>query len=35
MLLMIEKGIRGGTCHAVYRYVKGNNITIKIKHRHI
>ena len=21
MLLMVEKGIRGGICHAVYRYV--------------
>ena len=25
MLLMIEGGIRGGMCHAVYRYVKANN----------
>ena len=25
MLLMIEKGIRGGICHAVYGYVKANN----------
>ena len=25
MLLMVEKGIRGGICHAIYRYVKANN----------
>ena len=25
MLLMIEKGIRGGICHAIYRYAKENN----------
>ena len=25
MLLMIEKGIRGGICHAIHRYTKGNN----------
>ena len=22
---MVEKGIRGGICHAIYRYVKANN----------
>ena len=22
MLLMVEKGIRGGICHSIYRYVK-------------
>ena len=22
MLLMVKKGIRGGICHAIYRYVK-------------
>ena len=22
MLLMVEKGIRGGICHAIYRYAK-------------
>ena len=25
MLLMVEKGIRGGMCQAVYRYAKVNN----------
>ena len=25
MLMMIQKGIRGGICRAVYRYVKVNN----------
>ena len=25
MLMMIEKGIRGGICHAIYKYVKENN----------
>ena len=25
MLLMVEKRIRGGICHAVHRYVKANN----------
>ena len=29
MLLMVEKGIRGGICHAIYRYVKGNNKYMK------
>ena len=24
MLLMVEKGIRGGICHAIYRYVQAN-----------
>ena len=22
---MIEKGIRGGKCHAIHKYAKGNN----------
>ena len=25
MLLMVEKGIRGATCHAIHRYAKANN----------
>ena len=29
MLLMIEKGIRGGIYHAIYRYAKANNKYIK------
>ena len=29
MLLMIEKGIRGGICHAIHRYSKENNKYIK------
>ena len=28
MLLMVEKRIRGGICHAIHRYAKANN-----KHR--
>ena len=29
MLLMVEKGIRGGICHPVYQYAKANNKYIK------
>ena len=29
MLLMVEKGIRGGICHTIYRYAKANNICMK------
>ena len=29
MLLMVEKGIRGGICHAIRRYAKGNNKYMK------
>ena len=29
MLLMVEKGIRGGTCHAIHRYTKENNKYMK------
>ena len=29
VLLMVEKGIRGGMCHAVHRYVKANNKYMK------
>ena len=25
MLLMVEKGIRGGICHSIYQYAKANN----------
>ena len=24
MLLMVEKGIRGGTCHTIHRFAKAN-----------
>ena len=29
MLLMVEKGIREGICHSIYRYAKANNKYIK------
>ena len=29
MLLMVKKGIRGGICHAVFRYAKANNKYMK------
>ena len=29
MLMMFEKGIRGGICHAVYRYATANNKYMK------
>ena len=29
MLLMFEKGIRCGICHAIYRYAKANNKYVK------
>ena len=29
MLLMVEKGIRGGICHAMHRYAKANNKYMK------
>ena len=29
MLLMVEKGITGGICHAIYRYAKANNKYMK------
>ena len=25
MLVIVEKGIRGGICHSLYRYAKANN----------
>ena len=29
MLLMVEKGIRGGMCHAIHRFAKANNKYMK------
>ena len=29
MLLMVEKGTRGGICQAIHRYVKANNKYMK------
>ena len=29
MLLMLEKGIRGGICHSIYRYAKANDKYMK------
>ena len=29
MLLMVEKGIRGGICHAIHRYARANNKSMK------
>ena len=29
MLSMVEKGIRGGICHSIYRYAKANNKYMK------
>ena len=29
MLLMVEKDIRGGICHAIHRYAKANNRYMK------
>ena len=29
ILLMIEKGIRGGICQSIYRYAKANNKYVK------
>ena len=31
MILMVEKGIRGGICHAINRYAKASNKYIKNK----
>ena len=30
LLLMVEKGIRGGICHSIYRYAKANNKYMKV-----
>ena len=35
MLLMVEKRIRGGICHAIYRYAKTNNTDIKNYYKNI
>ena len=29
MLLMVEKGIRGGICHSIFRYTKANKKYMK------
>ena len=29
MLLMVEKGIRGGICHVIQKYAKANNKYMK------
>ena len=29
VLLMVEKGIRGGICHAIHRYANANNNYMK------
>ena len=29
MLLMVEKGIRGGICHTIYQYSEANNKYMK------
>ena len=29
MLLMVEKGIRGGICHSIYQYAKANDKYLK------
>ena len=29
MLIMIEKGIRGGICHVMHRYAEANNKYMK------
>ena len=29
MFLIVEKGIRGGLCHAIHRYAKANNKYMK------
>ena len=29
MLIMVEKGIRGGICHAMHRYAEANNKYMK------
>ena len=29
MLIMVEKGIRGGICHVIHRYAKASNRYMK------
>ena len=29
ILLMVEKGVRGGICHSIYQYAKANNRYLK------
>ena len=29
ILLMVEKGLKGGICHSIYRYAKANNKHMK------
>ena len=29
MLLMVEKGVRGGICHTIHWYIKANNKYVK------
>ena len=33
ILLMVEKGIRGGICHSIYQYAKANNKYMKDKNK--
>ena len=32
---MVEKDIRGGTCHSIYRYAKANNKCMKDYNKNI
>ena len=34
MLLMVEKGMRGGICHSIYRYAKAKNKYLKDYGKH-